>query len=1199
MKKPIVIIVLCVTAAALITIAVLIGRNTAQNNASETDKTDTVATQPPASATDVNSELEAISSAAGSIMPVFSPVTSRINKNGTFTNPFIWADVPDPDVIRVGDAYYMTSTTMYFSPGCPIMKSYDLVNWETVGYVYDILEDSDELSLRNGKNAYGKGSWASSLRYNNGTFYVGFASLTTGKTYIYQTEDIENGPWRKNVIDGFYHDLSLLFDDDGRVYMVYGGGTIHIKELTSDASAIKPGGMDKIIIENANAGGEGGLPAEGSHIYKIDGKYYIFLIAWPSGGTNRRIQLCYRSDNIEGPYTGRVVLDDNLNYQNAGVAQGGIVETNENKWYAMLFQDHGAVGRIPVLTPVAWEDGWPVFGVDGKTPQVMDLPIAAQGESSIVVSDEFYSLASKWQWNHNPDNENWSLSVREGYLRLINGNISQSLTQARNTLTQRTFGPECSGTVSLDTVGMKSGDVAGLAALQAKYGYVAVKMDGVERYIVMVENKDGSEQEIERVLINQLTVFFKIDFNFKTDKAKFYYSLDGLSWVSIGNELSMTYDLAHFTGYRFALFNYAAKIEGGYADFDYFRVTDKISGDKNPTVLLNASLGEQQTVQGLSGVEFEIPVILDEMPENDCNGLYIAFMLPENLELSGVSFNDENITGTTGYGYESKFLQLYVTGENISVSHKNLNTFATIKLRVDGIIPDDTRINLKPLYIHTEGGNAAYKAFGVQTAITLARYDTGAAAKLPGYSNPLISHKFGADPYAIEYNGRVYVYLTSDAYEYDSDGNIKDNTFGNIKSITILSSEDMVNWTDHGAVTISGITGATSWANLSWAPAAVYKNIDGKDRFFLYFANGAGGIGVLTSDTPYGPWRDPIGKPLINWNTPGTEGVVWLFDPAVLIDDDGTGYIYYGGGLPGSTDEDALHPNTARVIQLGDDMISTVGSAVAIDAPAFFEDSGIHKYNGRYYYTYCANFSGPRPEGYPPHGEIAYMMADNPMGPFTYIGPVLKNPSHYFGVGGNNHHCFFEFNGQWYITYHAQTLNKANGLPGGGYRSPHINLVEYDENGYIKPVTADMKGVSLPAAINPYIKVEAETFAWNKGINTVNETDPGVFGATLNMLVTDISDGDWLCVANVDFDVKQPKKLTAQAIPVNGGCIEIRKDSPEGDIIGTLEIPQQEGKTGFTEFSCEVLNVTGQHNLYFMFKGDEDNLFDFDWWIFE
>ncbi|MGB4046259.1 MAG: glycoside hydrolase 43 family protein, partial [Halanaerobiales bacterium] len=411
-------------------------------------------------------------------------------------NPIIWADVPDPSVIRVGDTYYMTSTTMHMNPGVPIMKSKDLVNWEIVNYVYDVLGDSDRQRLVKGQDEYGIGSWASSLRYHEGIYYVVFSSQTAGKTFIFQTRDLEKGPWEMSTID-FVHDMSLLFDDDGRVYLVYGGGDIRLLELTEDARAIKPGGLNQVIIPDSSAiaGPDIALPAEGAHIHKIGGKYYIFLITWPRGGM--RTQLCYRADQITGPYEGRVVLQD------AGIAQGGLIDTVDGKWHALLFGDRGAVGRIPYLVPVSWEDGWPVLGIEGRVPR--DPGISVESSLKIVASDDFENrgerigafhrvvgeaeeneyngsnLSLVWQWNHNPDNRNWSLTERPGYLRLRTGQISRDILEARNTLTQRTFGPECSACVAIEVNGMKDGDYAGLGALQKNYGLVAVKRTGTGR----------------------------------------------------------------------------------------------------------------------------------------------------------------------------------------------------------------------------------------------------------------------------------------------------------------------------------------------------------------------------------------------------------------------------------------------------------------------------------------------------------------------------------------------------------------------------------------------------------------------------------------------------------------------------------------------------------------------------------------------
>ncbi len=534
---------------------------------------------------------------------VKSTITSTDDGNGNYSNPVIFADVPDIDFIRVDDAYYMVSTTMHLSPGCPIMKSYDLVNWEIVNYVFNTLDDADNLALRNGEHSYGKGQWAASIRHHNGIFYVGFLSYSTGKSYIYYTKDIENGRWERFVFDEGFHDMSLLFDEDGRVYIIYGGGDIWCVELEKDLSAVKPETKRKII---SDAGLTPGCLAEGAHAYKINGYYYIFIITWPSGG--RRTQLCYRSKSLDGDWEMKVILDDNLGFRNDGVAQGGIIDSADGNWYCLLFQDHGAVGRLPVLMPMTWEDDWPVVGIDGKAPKTAEIPVKGMERKGIVTSDEFINsqivrsyhsfadsleaagendyngsnLLPEWQWNHNPDNRLWSLTEREGYLRLKTGTVCRSVTQARNTLTQRTFGPECSAYIRLDVANMKDGDVAGLSAFAERYGYVGVKMENGKKYIVMAryDDNDSVEKEFEkeRTELAGNEVFLRVDcdYNNAADKAYFYYSLDGESWTKIGDTLQMNYYGLHFMGYRYAIFNYATEQAGGYVDVDYFRVGDEI-----------------------------------------------------------------------------------------------------------------------------------------------------------------------------------------------------------------------------------------------------------------------------------------------------------------------------------------------------------------------------------------------------------------------------------------------------------------------------------------------------------------------------------------------------------------------------------------------------------------------------------------------
>lgn len=1508
--------------------------------------------------------------------------TSSDNGDGTFTNPVIYSDVPDLDVIRVEDNYYMVSTTMHLSPGMPIMKSKDLVNWEIVNYCYDILDDSDELSLRNGKNAYGNGTWAASIKYHNDKFYVAAASQTTGKTYVFSTTDIENGVWKKSVLDGYNHDLSLLFDDqdDGtHIYMFTGSGSVHVRELQEDADGnitYKDGGLDQTIIENANYGENVNLAAEGAHAYKINGKYYIFMIQWPDGG--RRQEICWRSDSLTEGWECKLMLDTGIEVDgqmdSAGVAQGGIVDTPDGDWYAPLFQDHGAVGRVPMLAKVTWEDDWPVFSIDST----MDMPVSGQDTKSIVVSDEFYngeekapylnkesdnegnaeaantqttevsalsvqavaaaapetkettelivnggfedgtdgwslrtfngaasmkatsddkasgessllvydkanttsgpmqdltgkvqqgqklhisakvkyttgpdvrkfnvtmqygtndfagtdpaagyvdvtkgewntieadytvpsdadlsrvlifvetswtaeqdpendlmdfylddvsviaedyvdpnelivnggfedgtenwttqdpgtitavtedkasgSMAAKitdrtatasgpkqdltgkikagqlikvsamvkytegpdskgfniciqngdwtgidvaasatvkkgewtliegrytipddadlsssgifietawtgnpdpendlfdfyvdnvsaiiqpmvldpvepgendyngsnlkleWQWNHNPNNNYWSLTDRDGYLRLTTGNVVSDFTQARNTLTQRTYGPTCSGDIAIETANMKNGDIAGLGALQANYGYVGVKMEDGQKYIVMVNADGGEAKEVESIPIDQNRVYLRTDFNFyqHADDADFYYSLDGTTWNKIGNTLNMSYTMPHFMGYRFAIFNYATQSAGGYVDVDYFHVNDKADTAETN---LNVNMTDVQDVEGIINTEVEVPLYIDALPEKTADSMEVSINIPSILDVTDVVYNDENVSGTSSWTFANHQLKLSVTGDDTGYADNSGDRlFATLKLKLNNYVSENKTVTLRVDYVTAEGTDAAFDVSSAVANIGLLKPENNAVAKLLGNSNPLIDYDYGADPFALVYDGRVYLYMTADQYEYDEEGNLIDNTYSKINKLHVISSDDMVNWTDHGFIQVAGPDGVAKWATYSWAPAVAYKQIDGEDKFFLYFCNSGGGIGVLEGDSPVGPWRDPNGKALIDGSTPGVQGVPWVFDPAVMVDDDGTGYLVFGGGVPTGQD---LNPKSARIVKLADNMTSLAddedGTPKMIDAPCMFEDGGIHKANGKYYYTYCSNFSGDHSaiEGYPGYGIICCMVSDDPMGPYTYVGEILQNPSYYFNVGGNNHHALFEFNGTTYITYHAQTLGKALGIE-KGYRSTHINEVEYYEDGSIKPIDADMEGVSQLKAFSPYSEAAGTTIGWNSGIA------PRDLGGN-DMVLSSINNGDWVAIGGVDFGDNGADTFEVKVAGLAGGTIELRLDSPDGERIGTLDVESGNGDE-FTALSCSVENAIGEHTLFFVYKGDGDeDLMEIQSWQF-
>ena len=489
----------------------------------------------------------------------------------TVNNPILYVDSPDPSIVRVDDAYYMVTTTMHFAPGVPVFKSTDLAQWRTVGYAYQTLINNNNMNLNNA-DAYGKGSWASSIRYHKGFFYVLTPSYTSNKTHLYKTADVENGPWTEVQLP-FYHDPSLFFDDDGTVWVFYGSGDqISYVQLNDDASGVKAGGksgkLGGVSVNQVTGTNNYYVQQEGSHMEKVNGEYYLFTISWPAGKS--RSEIVYRSKNLLSGFSGRYFLSDN------GVAQGGIFDTPDGKWYALLFRDSGPVGRMSHLVPMEWKDGWPVPTSGSKAPATLDLPESPLPGYGMVTSDDFDSdaLALEWQFNHNPDNKNWSLTANPGFYRITTSRTDSRVVSAKNTLTQRTFGPKCSGRTLVDGTGMKDGDMAGLVALQDDKGFVALAKDGGSYKVVMYTgNKDGERQAASQALSGS-KVYLRIDFDLPIDRgtAYFYYSTDGNTWTKIGSDVKLNYDLHMFVGVRWGLFNFATKTAGGYADFDWFKV---------------------------------------------------------------------------------------------------------------------------------------------------------------------------------------------------------------------------------------------------------------------------------------------------------------------------------------------------------------------------------------------------------------------------------------------------------------------------------------------------------------------------------------------------------------------------------------------------------------------------------------------------
>jgi beta-xylosidase len=514
------------------------------------------------------------------LLSICLSVGAQQKESTPFTNPVMWADVPDMSIVRTGSDFYLISTTMHLMPGAPVMKSKDLVHWEIASYVFDKLTDTPSYDL-NGGTVYGRGQWASSIRYHNGKYYVLFSPNDKPfRAYIYSTTDPSKDKWQLVTRTQHFHDASLFFDDDGRVYVFSGTGSL--RELKSDLSDVKPDGVNMTIFKRDSE--ETGL-LEGSQVIKHNGKYYLLMISWPNGKPRR--QVCYRADNITGPYEKKVILQDNF----AGFpycGQGCITDDANGNWYGLIFQDRNGVGRVPLLMPVRWVDGWPMLGDEnGKVPLNWATSLKPYDSGKrIVESDDFSAkkLKINWQWNHNPVDAAWSLTERKGFLRLKTSRVVDNLFAAPNSITQRMEGPKCSGVVSLDVSKMKDGDVAGFSAFNGDAGVLSVIMEGNKKYLTMAGNSvslEGSAKAIKgvkvdekiRVPLTKNIVYLRIDgdFNLNKDLATFYYSYDNKNWQPIGTEYKMIFDYRRmFMGSKFAIFNYATKTVGGYVDADFF-----------------------------------------------------------------------------------------------------------------------------------------------------------------------------------------------------------------------------------------------------------------------------------------------------------------------------------------------------------------------------------------------------------------------------------------------------------------------------------------------------------------------------------------------------------------------------------------------------------------------------------------------------
>ena len=537
------------------------------------------------------------------------------NGNGTFTNPLFYDEFSDPDIIRVGDDYYLAGTTMHSVPGLVILHSKDLVNWENISYCFDRFDfTEDRFALKNHQEIYGQGIWAPAIRYANGQFYV-FSNINGKGLQCYTSKDIR-GPWTHHNMQGNIYDLSVLFDDDGKIYAIHKYGEVHCTELKPDMSGPVEG-SDRIIIPEGNGVGEG------HHMYKIDGMYYLISTDYlPNGRT-----LCSRSKSIWGPYETRVITaDETYGYHAAPLTQfkgrilpdgsdfrigsldrdatacsnahqGGIVQYKDGSWWALLMQDFHSIGRTVCLMPITWVDGWPMIGLKGnlgRAPRTWFKPDASLDCIGTALS--FYgpgreaqpmkapynrnenfdgkTLGRVWQWNHNPDDKMWGL--KGGRLR-IQSMPAEQLMWARNTLTQRVIGPKSITTVELIVKGMKDGDVAGLGNINIPCSWVGIVKAGNGLSLRCFEQLTNDTIALS-VGLSDGKIWLRSIGDYDNNQTQYAYSTDGKVFHTIGRMMPLSYQLTTFQGSRHALFAFNVKGKnGGYAEFDNFTVEEPMA----------------------------------------------------------------------------------------------------------------------------------------------------------------------------------------------------------------------------------------------------------------------------------------------------------------------------------------------------------------------------------------------------------------------------------------------------------------------------------------------------------------------------------------------------------------------------------------------------------------------------------------------
>jgi len=482
--------------------------------------------------------------------------------DSSYRNPVLFADYPDPDIIRVGSDYYFVTTTFANAPGLTLLKSKDLVNWRIFSHVVPRLDDRPEYRLDAGKDAYRRGLFAASLRHHDGTFYI-VVTPVGQNTRIYRARDPQ-GPWTMNELDRAAFDPGLFIEADGTGYIatsIGSDGTIRLLKLDPGFRRVVD---DRKIHYNAGA--------EGSKIIRRGDFYYLF------NAIPRRLGLTVsRARSLYGPWETRPQIDDR-----SGGHQGALVDTADGKWVGFVMLDAGAIGRTTNLSPIFWQDDWPVWGAPeapNRVPARAAKPITGFPFAEPATSDDFSArqLGGQWQWNHNPDDRRWSLSARPGFLRL-RPTQADTLWRARNTLTQKAQGPRSRAEVKLDIRHVAPGDRCGfgtfgqysatLAVTRNDRGAASLTMDVLES----TDTGPVADRRMPATPFAGATLWIALDLDFTTDRGRLSYSGDGVRWQAAGGDfpLAFAWRTGTFQGEQMALSCYNPRPGTGYLDVDSF-----------------------------------------------------------------------------------------------------------------------------------------------------------------------------------------------------------------------------------------------------------------------------------------------------------------------------------------------------------------------------------------------------------------------------------------------------------------------------------------------------------------------------------------------------------------------------------------------------------------------------------------------------